>query len=305
MAVIFYFTFMKKKFRFLLFISLFIYTNTIAQKSSYKDSVNLWHQQRMQDLRAPDGWINLAGLFWLQPGVNRMGSGTENELIFQHPDMPVKAGYFEWINNQVFWVTEPGIPVFLQNQPIDKILMKGSDAGSFPQLTLKNFRWNIIVRGDKIGVRFRDLASPALQSFKDIPRFPVLAQWKISAYFEPRIAEKIEILNVLGQKNLEASPGKLVFNYQQKTYRLDVLEEGDQWFILFADSTSGKTTYPTGRFLYVPKKNPGELVFIDFNKAFNPPCAFTTFATCPIPPPQNRLPFAITSGEKYKAHAEK
>ncbi|MBU3744882.1 MAG: DUF1684 domain-containing protein, partial [Sediminibacterium sp.] len=202
-------------------------------------------------------------------------------------------------------VTEPGVVVSLQNQPIEKMVMMEKEGGSFPQLALKKFRWNIIVRGDKIGVRFRDLASPALLSFTDIPRFPVLPKWKISARFEPRVANTIEILNVLGQKNQEVSPGKLVFNYQQKTYGLDVLEEGDQWFILFADATSGHTTYPTGRFLYVPKKSSGELVFIDFNQAFNPPCAFTTFATCPIPPPQNRLPFAITAGEKYEPHAKK
>lgn len=296
---------MKNKFTLLPFILLLICANALAQKTSYIDSINRWHQQRINDLRAPDGWINLTGLFWLQPGVNRLGSGTDNECIVQHPDMPEKAGYFEWTNQQVFWVTAPGVPVYLQNQPVEKIAMIGTDAGSFPQLSLKNFRWNIIVRGDKIGVRFRDLASPALQSFTDVPRFPVLPKWKIVAHFEPRVSEKIEIVNVLGQKNQEASPGKLVFDYQQKTYRLDVLEEGDQWFILFADATSGKTTYPTGRFLYVPKKNPGELVFIDFNQAFNPPCAFTSFATCPIPPPQNRLPFAITAGEKYEPHAKK
>lgn len=296
---------MKNIFRVSTFLLLLIYSSAVAQKNSYVDSINHWHQQRIQDLRAPDGWINLAGLFWLQPGINRLGSGLSNELIFQHPNMPEKAGYFEWKNDRVFWVTAPGVPITFQNQPIDKLLMMGSDNRTFPQLSLNHFRWNIIVRGDKIGVRFRDLASPALQSFKAIPRFPVLAQWKIAARFEPRSSEKIEIFNVLGQKNQEASPGQLVFEYQHKTYRLDVLEEGDQWFILFADATSGKTTYPTGRFLYVPKKNPTELVFIDFNQAFNPPCAFTSFATCPIPPPQNRLPFAITAGEKYEPHAKK
>jgi len=296
---------MKNKITFRTFILLLFCTNVVAQKNSYTDSINRWHQQRIQDLRAPDGWINLAGLFWLQPGINRLGSGSDNELIFQHPDMPAKAGYFEWTNQQVFWVTAPGVSVSLQNQPIDKILMMGKDGSSYPQLSLSHFRWNIIVRGDKIGVRFRDLSAPALQSFKEIPRFPVSVQWRIAAHFEPRVSEKIEILNVLGQKNQEASPGKLVFNYQQKTYRLDVLEEGDQWFILFADATSGHTTYPTGRFLYVPKKNSGDLIWIDFNQAFNPPCAFTSFATCPIPPPQNRLPFAINAGEKYEPHAKK
>ena len=151
----------------------------------------------------------------------------------------------------------------------------------------------------------RDLHSPALDSFHTIPRFPVNRSWKLKANFEPRESGKIEILNVLGQVNRENSPGKLAFTYQQKTYWLDVLEEGDQWFILFADATSGKTTYPTGRFLYVTQKKPGEEIYIDFNQAFNPPCAFTPYATCPLPPPQNRLPFAVIAGEQYQHDAKK
>ena len=151
----------------------------------------------------------------------------------------------------------------------------------------------------------RDLHSPAIDSFHTIPRFPVNRSWKLKAYFEPRESGIIEILNVLGQVNRENSPGKLAFTYQQKTYRLDVLEEGDQWFILFTDATSGKTTYPTGRFLYVPKKTPEEEIYIDFNKAFNPPCAFTPDATCPLPPPQNRLSFAVNAGEQYQHDAKK
>ncbi|MBU3745211.1 MAG: hypothetical protein FGM61_11820, partial [Sediminibacterium sp.] len=92
---------MKNRYILSLFILLLIFTSAVAQKSTYKDSIDRWHQQRMQDLRAPEGWVNLAGLFWLQPGINRMGSGTDNELIFRHPEMPAKAGYFEWTNQQV------------------------------------------------------------------------------------------------------------------------------------------------------------------------------------------------------------
>lgn len=287
-------------------VSLFIFSaNASAQSGTYSDSINRWHQQRIEDLKAPDGWVNLVGLFWLQPGINRLGSSTNNELMLTHPNMPKLAGYFEWINQDVYWVTEPGIAITENGVPVKKLLAYTRELKSIPQLALQDLRFTIIIRGDKIGVRMRDLHSPALDSFHTIARFPVNRSWKIRAYFEPRESRKIEILNVLGQANRENSPGKLVFNYQQKTYRLDILEEGDQWFILFADATSGKTTYPTGRFLYIPKKKLGEEIYIDFNQAFNPPCAFTPYATCPLPPPQNRLPFSVNAGEQYQHDAKK
>ena len=295
-----------KKYYSSLFVSLLLFNlNSNAQSGNYSDSINRWHQQRIQDLKAPDGWINLIGLFWLQPGTNRLGSSTSNELILTHPNMPALAGYFEWVNQEVHWVTEPGIAITQNSVPINKQLVYSQDLITIPQLALQDLRFTVIVRGDKIGIRMRDLHSPALDSFHTIPRFPVNRSWKLNAYFEPRESGKIEIQNVLGQVNRENSPGKLSFTYQQKTYRLDVLEEGDQWFILFADATSGKTTYPTGRFLYVPKKRPGEEIYIDFNQAFNPPCAFTPYATCPLPPPQNRLPFSVDAGEQYQHDAKK
>jgi uncharacterized protein (DUF1684 family) len=295
-----------KKYSWLLFVFLlFFYSKATAQSGNYSDSINRWQQQRIQDLKAPNGWVNLVGLFWLQPGINRLGSSTSNELILTHPNMPVLAGYFEWVNQEVNWVTEPGIAVTENNVPVNKQLVYSQDMKNIPQLALQDLRFTVIARGDKIGIRMRDLHSPALDSFHTIPRFPVNRSWKLKAYFEPKESGKIEILNVLGQVNRENSPGKLAFTYQQKTYWLDVLEEGDQWFILFADATSGKTTYPTGRFLYVTQKKPGEEIYIDFNQAFNPPCAFTPYATCPLPPPQNRLPFAVIAGEQYQHDAKK
>ncbi len=295
-----------KKYCWLFFVYLlFFYSNATAQSGNYSDSIIRWHQQRIQDLKAPDGWINLVGLFWLQPGINRLGSSTSNELILTHPNMPARAGYFEWVNQEVYWVTEPGITITENSVPVNRQLVYSQELINIPQLTLEDLRFTVIARGDKIGIRMRDLHSPALDSFHTIPRFPVNRNWKLKAYFEPRESRKIEILNVLGQVNRENSPGKLAFTYQQKTYRLDVLEEGNQWFILFADATSGKTTYPTGRFLYVSQKKPGEEIYIDFNQAFNPPCAFTPYATCPLPPPQNRLSFAVNAGEQYQHDAKK
>lgn len=283
----------------LIIACLCIFQVSFGQKLSYEDSVNRWYQQRIIDLKAPDGWVNLAGLFWLEKGKNTIGSGNDNSIKVNHPDMSAHAGTFEVVGDEVHWTTHPGSRVLHNDREIASLLVYSSTQSSQPQIAIGSLRLNIIIRGDRIGIRMRDLQSPAISQFKAPPRFPVNQQWKIPARFEPSPSGIIAIQNVLGQVNKEVSPGQLVFTYQKKTYQLGVLNEGNQWFVLFADATSGKTTYPTGRFLYVPKNKEGEPIYLDFNLAFNPPCAFTNFATCPIPPPQNRLPLTISAGEKY------
>ena len=274
-----------------------------CQTISYEASIEQWHKKRIEDLKAPDGWVNLTGLFWLEKGINRLGSTKGHAIEIHHPDMPALAGYFDVSENEVQWVTESGCNIVYNQKPVTSLIVYSRLQTNQPQLAIGSLRFNIIIRGDKIGIRLRDLTSPALEQFKAPQRFVVNRQWKMRASFEANPTNTIAIQNVLGQINRETSPGKLVFTYRKKTYRLDALDEGDHWFVLFADGTSGKSTYPTGRFLYVPKvTNPSE-VFIDFNQAFNPPCAFTPFATCPLPPPQNRLPFAVTAGEQYETHA--
>ena len=149
-----------------------------------------------------------------------------------------------------------------------------------------------------MGLRLRDLASPLLTSFNGTERFALDSNLKLIAHLEPTQQNKLLIANVLGQISPLASPGKLVFNINGTTYTLDALEEGDELFILFGDATSGKETYPAGRFLYTNKPDANGNTILDFNKAFNPPCAFTKFATCPLPPKQNILPISIKAGEK-------
>jgi uncharacterized protein (DUF1684 family) len=177
------------------------------------------------------------------------------------------------------------------------------DSARQPVVSSGHLRWTIIQRGEKIGIRLRDLESPLVTQFKDIDRFPVDTAWRIQAALQPQgQTPTIAITNILGQTNQQPSPGKLVFSVGNKQYTLDALEEGDELFIIFGDETSGKTTYPSGRFLAVKKPDANGLTTIDFNRAYNPPCAFTSFATCPLPPRQNILPFAVTAGEKNYGH---
>jgi uncharacterized protein (DUF1684 family) len=161
----------------------------------------------------------------------------------------------------------------------------------------------VIQREDKVGVRFRNLKAKTLLEFKGIERFLVDAKWRIKAKVIPQNQNPLMIMNVLGQNTAQKHGGQLVFEIDGKSYRLDAIDEGGvRLFVAFADATSGKTTYGSGRFIELDRPDAEGFTYIDFNKAYNPPCAFTEFATCPLPPPQNRLSIAIPAGEKKYGH---
>jgi uncharacterized protein (DUF1684 family) len=161
-----------------------------------------------------------------------------------------------------------------------------------------SLKWFIIKRGQKYAIRLRDLKSPYLEELSSIDNFDINPKWKIKARFEKTEGKKIPILDVTGQTNQQDSPGKLVFNIKRKTYSLDALAEGDELFIIFGDKTNKVSTYGGGRYIYTSQPDKDGFVWIDFNKAYNPPCAFTPFATCPLPPQQNILKVKIEAGEK-------
>jgi hypothetical protein len=175
-----------------------------------------------------------------------------------------------------------------------------ADAGGKPAvLELGSLNFFVIKRGDRVGVRIRDKASPVLASFKGIDEYPIQPEWRIVARFEPSKDKKIPIANIIGQVEDETSPGAVVFDWRGKTYRIDALEGGDDGglFLIFGDQTNGKETYGAGRFLDTEAPKDGKVV-VDFNTAYNPPCAFTAFATCPLPPAGNKLQLRVEAGEK-------
>lgn len=267
-------------------------------KKSFQEDMSEWKQKRIKALKDPNGWLNLTGLYWLKPGKNNFGSDASNEIVYKHKEMPKKAGYFLYENHQVYWVTAEDIKITIKDSSITKALIYEEGKHSAPILELGNLRWNIIQRDDKIGIRLRDLQSPIVNTFKGCERFKDDSTWRLKARFEKKPENKLLITNVLGQINAQESPGKIVFTIASKEYQLDALAEGDQLFILFGDATSGKETYPAGRFIYADFPDENGNTIIDFNKAYNPPCAFTIYATCPLPPKQNILPIAIRAGEK-------
>jgi hypothetical protein len=273
-----------------------------APTSPYQQEIDTWHSRRVQDLKAPNGWLNLVGLYWLDEGASSFGAGTQNKITFPAGTIAEQAGTFQRTGNTVRLIAQ-NAEIKVDGKVVKDAVIFDKDSARQPVVSSGHLRWTIIQRGEKIGIRLRDLGSPLVTQFKDIDRFPVDTTWKIQAVLQPQDqTPTIAITNILGQTNQQPSPGKLVFTVDHKQYTLDALEEGDQLFIIFGDETSGKTTYPSGRFLAVKKPGAGGLTTIDFNKAYNPPCAFTSFATCPLPPRQNILPFAVTAGEKNYGH---
>lgn len=269
----------------------------VSDDTGYVNELKAWHQKRIENLKAENGWLNLAGLFWLEEGKNSFGADTKNNIVFPAGKSLPLLGFFTLKNGEVWVDIEPGAKVTVNNEPITSL--KIFPVEDYTVLASGSLRWFVIKRGTKYGIRLRDLESPELHHFTGINTYPIDHKWRIEAKLEPAAADKkIAITDVLGQTSLQTSPGTLIFTINGKEHRLDAVESDGQLFILFADKTSGKETYGAGRFLYAERPNQQGITVLDFNKSINPPCAFTTFATCPLPPKQNRLPVAITAGEK-------
>jgi uncharacterized protein (DUF1684 family) len=275
---------------------------------AYRAEMEQWHQKRAEDLKAPDGWLNLIGLLWLKEGLNTFGSDRKNDIVFPTNKIPAQAGYFLLKQNAVSMNVAEGINITVKGRPVKNVIIFNPDSTRQPMAEFDSLRWTIIKRDDQFGIRLRDLSNPDLKNFKGIDRYKINPDWKREARWEPAAdsMRTIDITNVLGQTTAQKSPGTLSFFINDKEYKLDVLTGNkEEYFIIFADSTTGNETYGAGRFIYV-KKPVDNKTFIDFNKAYNPPCAFTPYATCPLPPKQNRLAVSITAGEKnygvYEPH---
>jgi uncharacterized protein (DUF1684 family) len=250
---------------------------------AYEQEIKTWQAKRAERLKAPDGWLSLVGLQWLTPGENAVEG----------------FGKFVLNGGKVTYVpASGGAPTELRDDTDNAgptIIQQGTK------------RINVIKRNEKIGLRIKDENSPARTHFLGLDYFPIDPKWRVVAHFEPyNPPHKVPIVNVLGMTSDETSPGQLAFTVDGQTYRIQpILEQGESdWFIIFKDATSGHETYGAARYVYAQPAGADGTTVIDFNKAYNPPCTFTPFATCPLPPPQNRLPFRIEAGEKkYRGSA--
>lgn len=253
----------------------------------------------MRELRSETGWLNLAGLFWLKEGTQVFGGSDQDAMTFPKERIPPKAGSLSLKGDTVTMTVSNGISITREGIPTKESVAFHPGMASPPTYRYGSLTWTVIRRGDRTGIRLRDLDHPSLAEFKGVPCFPADAAWKVKArLIKHPLPTSIPITNVLGQTTRQPSPGRLEFEYRGNRYRLDALEEGKLLFILFSDETNGKETYPSGRFLYADKPGPDGMVELDFNKSINPPCAFTRYATCPLPPAQNKIPIEVKAGEK-------
>ncbi len=242
----------------------------LVGSSNYMDSVRKWQKDRDEGLRAPDSWLTLAGLYWLKPGKNTIGSAANGTFTLKESK-----------------VTHTGADGSSRNMSFDEEKPEAVHVGTVSFYAIK--------RGDQFAIRAKDSASPVLKSFKGMKYFPIDPKFRFQAHFISQ-AKKIPILNVLGQTELEDSPGIVEFTYDRHTYHLRPIFEDKTLFFLFKDTTNKTQTYQAGRMLNTPLPVHGK-VDLDFNRSYNPPCTFTPYATCPLPPKENILPFAVEAGE--------
>ena len=271
-----------------------------AALAAEQAAVTQWRVARLQSLTSDTGWLGLVGLLWLKDGDNSFGRGASNALLLENPSLAEQAGTFILHDHTVHFIARPGSGITRHGEPVTEILM-ASDAAAEPTvLSSGSLRFFIIERGGRLGVRVRDLNSPRRRDFRGLEYFPLSTDWNITARFEPyQPARHIKIINILGMEEDALAPGALLFSRNGQQWRLDAIEEapGDtDLFVMFQDGTSGHETYGGGRFMEIALPRDGTTQ-LDFNKAYNPPCALNDFATCPLPPPQNRLTLRVEAGE--------
>jgi uncharacterized protein (DUF1684 family) len=267
-----------------------------ASDPSYRASIEDWRRGREARLKADDGWLTVAGLFWLKEGANSAGSGASNGIVLPR-EAPERIGSFVLRNGKAVFHAERGVPVSSHGKPVSTLEMKADTSGNPDVIAIGSLSMHVIERGKRYGIRLRDKNSRFRREFTGLHWFPVNESYRITAPFVPyNPARKIAIPNVLGDTETETSPGYVVFTLGGVECKLEPVSEGGQLWFIFRDLTGAKETYPAGRFLYADPPKDGKVV-LDFNKAYNPPCAFTPYATCPLPPPRNRLKVGIPAGE--------
>lgn len=269
-------------------------TLMLATPPDFAAATRDFHAQREKRLTAEDGWLTLVGLEWLAEG--------DNADVPLPPPAPPHAGVWKRTGTRVAFTPKKGVAVTLRGQPFAGGELETDASGEPDVLDFAGVHVFAIVRGDRVGLRMKDPRAPARKAFHGIPCFPTDARWRIEAHWEPAPLT-LEVPNVLGQVEQQPSPGLAVFTVAGTTYKLRPITEDDgKLFFIFGDVTNKTESYGAGRFLYADPPRDGHVI-LDFNRALNPPCAFSSFATCPIPPPGNKLPLPIPAGEKrYGEH---
>ena len=267
---------------------------------AYVQETEAWRRTRVAELTAADGWLSLIGLHFLRDGESRIGSAKDNDVVLAAG--PAHVGRVTVApNGTVSLALAAGVDARIGDSTARTAELTTDAAGKKPTLvTCGTVTFFAIERGGKKALRVKDSASPRRKNFVGLDYFPIDPAWRIEARWDAfEKSRLLPVTNMLGQTAVEPVPGKAVFVHEGKTVELLAIDEGPDkpLFFVISDATSGRETYPASRFIYAERPRDGKIV-LDFNHAENPPCAFTPYATCPLPPRENRMTFPIRAGEK-------
>lgn len=271
----------------------------LAADTAYVKDVEAWRARVDASLRKDNGWLTLAGRYVMKPGANTFGTGSDNDIVFPKGLGPAHMGKVTVEPGRVSVKLVPGLTMEQEGIPMTEKVMSTGDTPDW--VSIGHAAFHVIEHNGTYVLRLADNQSENRKRFGGRAWFPVKESYRLHAKFvayEPQ--RHIPIVNVIDEVSDEPSPGYVEFKLGGKTYRLDAVGDDGGLFFVFRDATAGKTTYGPGRFLYIEKKPAsGAAVVLDFNRAYNPPCAFSEYTTCPLPPKQNILPARVEAGEKY------
>lgn len=285
----------------LLLLTLVLSAPVWAEDRAHAEEIEAWRANRLERLTAEDGWLTLVGLFWLEEGENSIGSSPDAKIRLPEDKAPSEVGSISFDGEKVELRVVSSVDVRHEGARVESLELADDSTGSPTLFRLGDLSGYVIRRGDQRALRVKDRNHPARASVSEIDSYAIDSGWRIEGRFDAaEQGRTIPIPTVLGTINQSPSSGTVVFDVEGETHRLDVLaESGDEeMFIIFADKTSGRETYGGGRYLYAKAPDADGKVVVDFNKAYNPPCVFTAYATCPLPPRQNRLAIVVDAGEK-------
>ncbi|MGI9220776.1 MAG: DUF1684 domain-containing protein [Woeseiaceae bacterium] len=268
--------------------------------AEYEADLQQWRAERLENLRGPSGYLNLAGLFWLENGSTTIGSDDGNDIVFP-ASAAARVGVLHVTDDGVVLDVAEDVAVLADAVEVSSLLLAEDTTGAPVTVSHGPLAWMIIKRDGRFALRLRDFEHPAIESFPPIEYFPIDHEMRVAARFqrfaEPKVMQVETVIEGLGWQ--PESPGVVEFELDGQQLTLEAYAAGDELFFVFGDRSSGRETYPAGRFLYAVAPEDGEITWLDFNRAYNPPCAFNDFSTCPVASPQNRLPVIVAAGEKF------
>lgn len=281
-------------------------TKMAVDSTAYATETAAWRAKRLDAIAGPDGWSTLAGLFWLDSASYTIGSNpTTNSIVLPSDNTAPRLGTLTRLDSTYRFTAVPGVVAMVDSTRIDTVTIATDRSKSPTVLRVGSVSYRVIVRGGKPALRVKDSSYVLRREFKGLDYFPLDTSLRVLARLVPHATPRtLRILNVIGQTDEYRSPGMLEFTIGGTPYHLTASYEGKdttQYFVIFRDETSRDSTYPAGRFLYATPADSTGHTILDFNRAYNPPCAFTPFATCPLPPSENMLKGAVKAGEKRYA----